>query len=154
MNSGNTNVGGFPTSRMLSTTFPLLYSALPDTIVTSIPTLEYPRLDGNSKETTTMVEYPLYNETVADLGLYTVAPYSNEVSSGADSIAFPYYVSNATRIKKLGLGTGLAVNYWTGTPAHQSSTHFWYVHEGGAGGYNGNADYSYSVGFGFCLGRG
>lgn len=133
MNSGNTNVGGFATSRMFRTTFPLLYSALPDTIVTSIPTLEYPRLDGNSKETTTMVEYPLYNETAADLGVQTAAPYSYEVDSGATSVAFPYYVSNATRIKRLSLGTGIAVTYWTGTPLHQSSTGFWFVTAGGAG---------------------
>lgn len=154
MNSSNTNVGGFPTSRMRTVTFPLLYSVLPDTITASIPTLEYPRLNGNSLETTTMVEYPLYNETAADLGLYTVAPYSNEVSSGADSIAFPYYVSNATRIKKLGLGTGLAVNYWTGTPVHQSSANFWIVYTSGAGDHNSYAsNSSLSVGFGFCLGR-
>lgn len=155
MNASNTNVGGFPTSSMFHTTFPLIYSALPDTIITSIPTLEYPRLDGNSKETTTMVEYPLYNETVTDLGIQTAAPYSYEVDSGADSVAFPYYVSNATRIKKLGLGTGLAVNYWTGTPVHQSSTSFWLVNTSGTW----KDDYSatrnaYSVGFGFCLGRG
>lgn len=153
MNSSNTNVGGFPTSRMLSTTFPLLYSALPDVITTSIPTLEYPRLNGNSSETTTTVEYPLYNETAADLGLYTVAPYSYEVDSDAASVAFPYYVSNATRIKKLGLGTGLAVNYWTGTPVHQSSTGFWLVGSSGAGYYYYGANGSCSVGFGFCLGR-
>ena len=155
MNASNTNVGGFPTSKMLSTTFPLLYSALPDVITTSIPTLEYPRLNGNSSETTTTVEYPLYNETAADLGLYTVAPYSYEVDSGADSVAFPYYVSNTTRIKKLGLGTGLAVNYWTGTPVHQSAAGFWFVNSNGSGPTTTAppATNSYSVGFGFCLGR-
>ena len=94
--------------------------------------------------------------SVVEMGLVAsdAEGYVAEVDSNSLHAQFPYYVSNTSRIKHEYNGEGSANYYWTATPYLQSSTIFWGVDASGAGHNSYGADFSYSVGFGFCLGRG
>jgi hypothetical protein len=94
-------------------------------------------------------------ESAVEMGIVAADAegYVDEVDSNSLHAQFPYYVSNNSRIKHEYNGAGVVNNYWTATPYIQSSTNFWFVGSSGAGYNDHYAPFSYSVGFGFCLGR-
>jgi len=156
MNTSNINTTGFAHSYMLSHNFPILLAQLPDALVNSMPELQYPRFYGEDGTTSyEYVNHKLFMESAVEMGLVAsdAEGYVAEVDSNSLHAQFPYYVSNTSRIKHEYNGEGSANYYWTATPFLQSSANFWGVYSNGAGD-NYNANYSGSVGFGFCLGRG
>lgn len=158
MNTSATNATGFAHSYMLSNNFPILLAQLPDALVNSMPELYYPRFYGTDGTTSyEYVKHKLFMESAVEMGIVAADAegYVDEVDSNSLHAQFPYYVSNDSRIKHEYNGAGVVNNYWTATPYIQSSTIFWSVSASGSGSNNGNyiANFSSSVGFGFCLGR-
>ena len=157
MNTTGTNAGGFKESKMFKQNLDAILALLPEFISNNIGPLEYKcfnYLDDDYQAQGDTVSHKLYVASGIEMGVIGAStfPYTFEIDSGSRNAAFPYYTTNALRQKKQYVGQGSARDYWLRTAVSQSSTHFWLVTTSGAG-YYSNANFSCSVGFGFCFSR-
>lgn len=158
MNTTNTNSGGFKESKMFKQNLDTILGLLPEFISNNLGALEYKcfnYLDDDYQVHGDTVSHKLYVAGGIEMGVIGAStfPYSFEVDSGSRNAAFPYYTTNALRIKKEYVGAGSARTYWLRTALSQSSTNFWHVTSDGAGSSNFNSNHSLSVAFGFCFCR-
>ncbi len=80
----------------------------------------------------------------------TVVPYSQEVDPGAQSVTFPLFTDNASRVKKTANGKGSAETWYTRSPEASLTGAFWTVSASGSLQYSNVATQS-GVCFGFCI---
>ncbi|MBE6683479.1 MAG: hypothetical protein E7595_04915 [Ruminococcaceae bacterium] len=151
MNSSNTNVGGWATSKMRKYLNETVYPALPIQWQTMIKTVDVLSSEGNTSATITTSEDKLFLFSQAEVGFNTTAvPYSKEVDADAESVTFGIFTDNASRIKKTYNGEGTAAYWWLRSPSASSSTGFCGVGSNG-GSYTNYANNSGGVAFGFCI---
>ena len=82
----------------------------------------------------------------------TVVPYSQEVEEGAETVTFPCFTTNTSRIRKFYNGTGTASSWFLRTAVPSSNQTFDCISNSGGllAGTNG-ADRPHGVSFGFCI---
>ena len=151
MNGTNTNVGGFPATKMAKFLNETVLPGLPQFFRTMIEKITVLSSAGNTTADIVSLDTYLTLESQAEMGFdKTAVPYCNEVAEGADEVTFSCYTDNSSRIKKTYNGTGSAGYYWLRSPLSSSTTSFCGVSSGGAA-YSNLATVALGVAFGFCL---
>ena len=151
MNSSNTNVGGWATSKMRKYLNETVFPALPIQWQAMIKEVSVLSSEGNTSATITSSADKLFLFSQAEVGFNTtIVPYKNEIAEGAEKVTFELFTDNNSRIKKYYNGEGAAYTWWLRSPLSSSSTYFCLVSSGGnSSSYNANS--SYGVAFGFCI---
>jgi hypothetical protein len=154
MNQSNTNSGGWNPTSFRSWLANRIYPAMPIKFKQLILTMKiYSTKGGASSE---MAPEPsldkLFIPCCKDVGLNTTGAGYSQESDGVVNL----YTNDASRIKKLGNGTGAASDWWLRSPLASLTDLFWFVTASGRGasyyydtGYGANV--SYGVAFGFCI---
>ena len=151
MNSAQTNVGGFPATKMATFLNETVLPGLPQFFRTMIEKITVLSSAGNTTADIVSLDTYLTLESQAEMGFdKTAVPYCNEVAEGADEVTFSCYTDNTSRIKKTYNGTGSAGTYWLRSPLSSSTTNFCCVTNYGVA-HSNSATAAYGVAFGFCL---
>ena len=151
MNSSNTNVGGWDSSKMRTYLNESVFPALPRQWRAMIKTVEVLASAGNTSATIKTSEDKLFLFSRAEVGFNTTAvPYSNEVDADAEEVTFSLFTDNNSRIRKTYNGTGSAGSWWLRSPEASNTTNFCLVHTNGYS-TNSNANTNNGVSFGFCI---
>ena len=153
MNSSNTNAGGWPATKMRTYLNTTVFQSLPTVWRNVIKSVQVLSSAGEtSPEIVTSID-KLFLFSTAELGSnLTTVPYCNEVDEAAESLQFPIFTDNNSRIKKHYNGTGSAAAWWLRSPYATGATSFSaVVTSGSVYTYNGNASVSNGVAFGFCI---
>ncbi len=149
--SSNTNVGGWPETTMRKWLNETMLYNLPTVWRNVIKSVQVLSSAGNTSASIVTSIDKLFLFSQAEVGFNkSDVPYCNEVAEGAESVQFPIFTDNASRIKKPYNGTGTAAYWWLRSPVASSSTYFAGVYTGG-GAYGNGATVSYGVAFGFCI---
>ena len=133
MNSTNTNVGGYGSSEMKTTTLPALVSALPSWMQSRMKTFSVLVSKGTASSTIeTVTGNKLALRSEVELDDTTASTYKDE------GVYVPYYASNDQRKKKGGhLGTYSA--WWERSPNVDDLSNWRFVKiDGSANGVNGS----------------
>lgn len=144
MNTSSTNAGGWESSKMRTSTIPMLYGKLPGDLQAVITDVyKYTSAGNKSTDITTTVDN-LFLFSEVEVDGTTTAVYADEGS------IYPIFSNASSRIKKLSNGTGSSNGWWLRSPTTGSTYAFQYVN------YNGNvfsnyANFTYGVAFGFCI---
>ena len=142
MNSSSTNVGGWKSSVMRTSTMPLMKGCLPIAWQTAIkPVNKASGLGGGSSSGT---------ETVSDscFLLAEIEIFGSTINSvSGEGTQYAYYKAGNSKVKNNG---GFADIWWERSPLIGDSRYFCFVDsDGNAYGYL--ADGSFGVAFGFCV---
>lgn len=151
MNSSNTNVGGWPATKMRTYLNETVFNGLPQQWKSMIKPVTVLSSQGDTLPTIVWSDDKLFLFSQAEVGFNTsTVPYTNEIDPGAEEKTFSIFTDNNSRIKKTYNGTGTAHNWWLRSPYASYSTTFCNVY--GYGGANsGTAGSTYGVAFGFCI---
>jgi hypothetical protein len=146
MNTSNTNVGGWDSSVMRTTTMPDLLSKLPADLQAIIKPVNKLTSAGNMDSTINTVSDSLFLMSEFELRGATTYSFSGEGTQ------YEYYQGgvNADFIKRLSDGAGSASAWWLRSPLSGLSTNFCIVGPSGIANY-ATASYSYDVSFCFCI---
>lgn len=147
MNTGSTNVGGFPASAMQTTLNTTIYNAMPADLRNAIRTSFKWYGTGNGKTAGAWSGHKLWLPLEQEMGLSSYAP-TTEKNNGART--YPIFTDDASRIKKLNNGAGAANIYWLASPYAGDASSFCYVRSSGAAN-NNIASNAYGVCFGFAI---
>lgn len=151
MNSGNTNVGGFEASAMNKWLNGTMIYNLSKPWQNLIKTVQVLASKGGTEETILTSKCKLFLFSDAEVGFNkTAVPYKNEVDRDAESVQFPIFTDNNSRIKKTYNGTGSANSWWLRSASASYSSSFENVYYNG-GSFSNGANYSNGVCFGFCI---
>ena len=151
MNSTNTNVGGWPVTKMRNYLNNTVFNGLPQQWKSMIKEVKVLSSEGDTLPTIVSSNDKLFLFSQAEVGFNTgTVPYCNEVDADAETVTFPIFTDNASRIKKTYNGTGTAGDWWLRSPYSSSSTNFCYVGING-GSYGSGASSAHGVAFGFCI---
>lgn len=145
MNTSNTNVGGWESSFMRTSTIPTLLSRLPSDLQAAIKPVIKKTTKGDASTAIETTTDRLWSFSPKELGLLTTSSgYMDEGDT------YPLYVSNDSRIKYLSNGSGAANAYWTRSPYIYNSDDFVRVTDTGRWSV-GNVSVSNGVCLGFCV---
>ncbi len=151
MNSAQTNAGGWRDCAMRTYLNEKVFPALPRQWQAMIRDVEVLSSAGGTSETIVSATDKLFLFSNAEVGFdRTAVPYVNEVDAGAESVSFPVFTDNNSRIKKAYNGAGSAGYWWLRSPDPTGSTSFRSVYYYGNAGSNGAANAIF-VAFGFCI---
>ena len=150
MNTSNTNVGGFPDSKLYDTLSSTIWNAIPAEWRNVIKTVYKWYGTGNATNNGewfgSKIWVPLEYEM---FGTTTYSP-STEHSTG-NARKYPIFTNNNSRIKKMNNGAGSANYYWESSPNAGNTTYFCYVLSDGSGGGNHAASNTNGVCFGLAV---
>lgn len=151
MNSTNTNAGGWPVTEMRTYLNGTAYNSLPTVWRNVIKSVQVLSSAGETSAEIVSCVDKLFLFSRAEVGAdVSVVPYVNEVAEGAESVQFPIFTDNASRIKVHYNGTGSADGWWLRSPGAAGATLFSYVSGSGGVSY-ANASGTAGVAFGFCI---
>ena len=151
MNTSNTNVGGWPETTMRKWLNETMLYNLPTVWRNVIKSVKVLSSAGNTSASIVTSVDKLFLFSQAEVGFNkSDVPYCNEVAEGAESVQFPIFTDNASRIKKPYNGTGTAANWWLRSPYATDATRFTGVLSNGSAYYYGAAT-TFGVAFGFCI---
>ena len=152
MNSGGTNVGGFDASAMKTWLNGTMLGNLSKPWQALIKTVDVLTSKGGTSYDILTTRCKLFLFADAEVGANkTATPYMNEVDPDAETMQFPIFTDNASRIKKTANGTGAAYGWWARSATASSTTNFEYVGNNGSVPYSSGASNAYGVCFGFCI---
>lgn len=140
MNSSDTNVGGWSSSAM-RTKMATYLAQFPAEWQAIIKPVNKKGTAGNKSTTIQTTSDSLWIASMIELNLLTTtAGYSGE------GTAYPLFVDNASRIKKVG---GSAASWWSRSPSTTNASGFYCVSSSGSS--SNFASYSYGVCLGLCV---
>ena len=152
MNNSNTNSGGWSSSRMRSTTLPLVKSALPSELTSVIKTTTiYSDNTGGGSDTASYVtatQDELY--LLAEFEIFGARTYANSAERNHQQ-QYAYYVAGNSKIKYNHNNTATAVRWWGRSVFATYATFFCAVATGGTA-YDYAAHYSYGLAVAFKIG--
>ena len=132
MNNSNTNSGGWSSSRMRSTTLPLVKSALPSDLQAVIKTTTiYSDNTGDGSDVApyvTATQDELY--LLAEFEIFGARTYANSAERNYQQ-QYAYYVAGNSKIKYRHDSTATAVGWWERSVLATSANFFCIVHTGG-----------------------
>ena len=141
MNNSDTDSGGWSSSRMRSTTIPLVKSALPSDLQAVIKTTTiYSDNTGGGSDTASYVtatQDQLY--LLAEFEIFGTRRLANTAEQNYQQ-QYAYYVAGNSKIKYRHDSTATAVGWWERSVYAATATHFCIVYTGGTAG--GNIAYS------------
>ena len=150
MNTGATNVGGFPDSKLYDTLSSTIWNAIPAEWRNVIKTVYkwYGTGDktSNGKWFGSRIWVPLEYEM---FGATTYSP-ATEHSTGK-ARKYPIFTDDASRIKKMNNGTGNRKAYWLASPRPNNTSGFCRIETQGQTAANATANGGYGVCFGLCI---
>ena len=149
MNNSNTNSGGWNSSRMRSTTLPLVKSALPSELTSVIKTTSiYSDNTGGGSDTASYVtatQDDLY--LLAEFEIFGARNWANSAERNYQQ-QYAYYVAGNSKIKYRHDSTATAVTWWERSVYAKYVTNFCIVNANGAAGINyANLSYGLAVAF-------
>ena len=149
MNNSNTNGGGWSSSRMRSTTLPLVKSALPSDLqaVLKTTTIYSDNTGGGSDVASyvTATQDELY--LLAEFEIFGARTYANSAERNYQK-QYAYYVAGNSKIKYRHDSTATAVYWWERSVRATSATSFCYVYTNGTANNTGAlASYGLAVAF-------
>lgn len=149
MNNSYSNSGGWNSSRMRTTTLPLVKSAFPSDLQAVLKTTSiYSDNTGGGSDTASRVtatKDDLY--LLAEFEIFGTRTYANSAEQNYQK-QYAYYVSGNSKIKYRQDSTTTAVNWWGRSTYVRGTTSFCVV---GSGGTIGNADACTSNGLPPCF---
>ena len=152
MNNSNTNSGGWSSSRMRSTTLPLVKSALPSDLQAVIKTTTiYSDNTGDGSDVApyvTATQDELY--LLAEFEIFGARTYANSAERNYQQ-QYAYYVAGNSKIKYRHDSTATAVYWWERSVYAPSAYYFCGVSIGGAAAST-NAYYSRGLAVAFKVG--
>ena len=133
MNNSNTNSGGWSSSRMRSTTLPLVKSALPSDLQAVLKTTSiYSDNTGGGSDTASYVtatQDELY--LLAEFEILGARTYANSAERNHQQ-QYAYYVAGNSKIKYRHDSTATAVSWWERSVSATSAISFCFVDTNGA----------------------
>lgn len=117
MNSSNTNYGGWGSSAMRSWMTTLL-GQMPSDLQNVIKQVEKKTQAGNGSSTITTTTDKLWLFSYTEVGLGATTSYS----PGGEGVAYPLFVSNSSRVKKMNGGS--EIGWWLRSPVLSKTGHF------------------------------
>ena len=149
MNNSNTNTGGWNSSRMRSTTLPLVKSALPPDLQAVLKTTTiYSDNTGGRSDTASYVtatQDELY--LLAEFEIFGARTYANSAERNHQQ-QYAYYVAGNSKIKYRHDSTATAVNWWERSVSATSAYDFCVVNTYGAtNSYNASFSFGLAVAF-------
>ena len=151
MNNSNTNSGGWKSSRMRSTTLPLVKSALPPELTSVIKTTSiYSDNTGGGSDTASYVtatQDELY--LLAEFEIFGARSYANSAERNYQQ-QYAYYVAGNSKIKYRHDSTATAVGWWERSVYATGAADFCRVIAGGAAD-GGNASRSIGLAVAFKI---
>ena len=136
MNPTDTNSGGYPATERVTwenTTFLRCFSLPWQQLFKSVEVLSS---RGATSDVIVSATCKLFSFSTAEVGINaSTVPYVNEVDAGAETVTFPIFTDNNSRIAKHYNGTGSAGNYFLRSPTPSRSDYF--------DGCNYSGNYSY-----------
>ena len=151
MNPTNTNAGGYPATERKTwenTTLLACFSLPWQQLFKSVVVLSS---KGETSDVIVSTVCKLFSFSTAELGFNaSQTPYKNEVDAGAETVTFPIFTDNNSRIAKHYNGTGSADPYFLRSPTPSTSTDFDNCY-GIGNPTGGNASHAYCVRCGFTL---
>ena len=151
MNNSNTNSGGWNSSRMRSTTLPLVKAALPSDLQAVLKTTTiYSDNAGGGSDTASYVtatQDDLY--LLAEFEIFRTRTYANSAERNHQQ-QYAYYVAGNSKIKYRHDSTATAVIWWERSVFAPSSNSFCYVGTSGTASAN-TAYYSYGLAVAFKI---
>ena len=152
MNNSSTNTGGWNSSRMRSTTLPLVKSALPSDLqaVLKTTTIYSDNTGGGSDVASyvTATQDELY--LLAEFEIFGVKRYANTAEQNYQK-QYAYYVAGNSKVKYRHDSTATTVRWWERSVRATYASHFCFVTIDGTAGY-GNAYVSYGLAVAFKIG--
>ena len=152
MNNSNTNSGGWSSSRMRSTTLPLVKSALPSDLQAVLKTTSiYSDNTGGGSDTASYVtatQDELY--LLAEFEIFGARTYANSAERNHQQ-QYAYYVAGNSKIKYRHDSTATAVIWWERSVRAAAANFFCFVYTNGTAGI-ANARFSYGVAVAFKVG--
>lgn len=142
MNSSNTNSGGWGSTSM-RTFMTTLLSQLPSDLQNVIKSVTKTTSAGNNSSALTTTNDKLWLFSYTEVNFDANTSYS----PGGEGSAYPLFVSNASRVKKV---NGSASWWWLRSPAATNTAYFCYVYTSGSA-YYYRASFNGGVAVGFCL---
>ena len=132
MNNSSTNTGGWSSSRMRSTTLPLVKSALPSELRSVIKTTSiYSDNTGGGSDTASYVtatQDELY--LLANFEIFGARTYANSAERNYQQ-QYAYYVAGNSKVKYRHDSTATAVNWWERSVYAMNASRFCFVYTGG-----------------------
>ena len=151
MNNSNANSGGWSSSRMRSTTLPLVKSALPSELTSVIKTTSiYSDNTGGGSDTASYVtatQDELY--LLAEFEIFGTRKWANSAERNYQQ-QYAYYVAGNSKIKYRHDSTATAVYWWGRSVSASNYADFCRVRSDGAF-FSGNADRSYGLAVAFKI---
>ena len=151
MNNSATNSGGWNSSRMRSTTLPLVKSALPSDLqaVLKTTTIYSDNTGGGSDVASyvTATQDELY--LLAEFEIFGARSFANSAERNHQQ-QYAYYVAGNSKIKYKHNNTATAVYWWERSVLATAAYGFCIVHTGGTASY-GNAAASYGLAVAFKI---
>ena len=151
MNNSNTNSGGWSSSRMRSTTLPLVKSALPSDLQAVLKTTSiYSDNTGGGSDTASYVtatQDELY--LLAEFEIFGARTYANSAERNHQQ-QYAYYVAGNSKIKYRHDSTATAATWWGRSVYATNVAGFCRVDTDGTAGYHG-AHYSYGLAVAFKI---
>ena len=149
MNNSNTNGGGWSSSRMRSTTLPLVKSALPSDLQAVIKTTSiYSDNTGGGSDTASYVtatQDELY--LLAEFEIFGARTYANSAERNYQK-QYAYYVAGNSKVKYNHSSAATAVAWWERSAYAAHAFGFCRVRTNGAAdAYNANFSYGLAVAF-------
>ncbi len=156
MNAGrsmnSTNAGGWAASSMREYLNDSVFPALPRRWKAMIKTVEVLSSAGGASAEIVSAEDKLFLFSQAEVGFSTtVVPYSNEVDAEGETVIFPIFTNNASRVKKRFNGTGEADLWWLRSPLATGDSAFCGIYADGRSCTSYTSGYALGVSFGFCI---
>ena len=151
MNNSNTNAGGWSSSRMRSTTLPLVKSALPSELTSVIKTTTiYSDNTGGGSDVASYVtatQDDLY--LLAEFEIFGAQTYANSAERNYQK-QYAYYVAGNSKVKYRHDSTATAVFWWERSVYATSANFFCNVNTGGTANIS-NAYRSYGLAVAFKI---
>ena len=149
MNNSNTNTGGWNSSRMRSTTLPLVKSALPSDLQAVIKTTSiYSDNTGggsNVASYVTATQDELY--ILAEFEIFGKKGYANTAEQNYQK-QYAYYVAGNSKVKYRHDSTATAVHWWERSVCATSAAYFCFVYTDSTATYD-YASFSYGLAVAF-----
>lgn len=147
MNSTSTNVGGWDSSVMRTSTMATLLTRLPSDLQSVIKQVSKKTTTGNQQTTITISTDKLFLFSEVELDGTNMSGYANE---GSQYEYWQNHDAQADLIKKLSNGSGSNTIWWLRSPLVSVATAFRYIFNNGFMS-NGYPSSSWGVCFGFCV---
>ena len=149
MNSGSTNVGGFPESKLYDYLNGTILNGLPSDLRSALKTTY--KWYGTGNNTTNGQWYGCKVWIPLEYEMFGTTTYSpaTEHSTG-NARKYPIFTDNESRIKRMNNSSGSANIYWEASPFASNAANFCVVNSAGTAYRNRAAD-SRGVCFGLCV---